>query len=197
MMRFRQPAGGYRRDMGYVHRLTSRIEQMEVLDGPFARASAAVNRLIPSGQVKDLLSGTAIDHPLHPVLTDLPIGAWTNSMLLDFLGGRRARPASQMLVGFGVLTAIPTAITGWSDGADTQGRTARVVSVHAVANSAALVLYFGSWRARRGGHHLRGVAYGVLGATAASVGATLGGEIVYSKGIGVNQTAFDSAPSEW
>jgi hypothetical protein len=45
--------------------------------------------------VRNLLSGTDLGHPLHPMLTDLPIGAWVMSALLDAAGG----PAA------GVLTA--------------------------------------------------------------------------------------------
>ncbi|MCU1344759.1 MAG: hypothetical protein JWL70_1025 [Acidimicrobiia bacterium] len=183
--------------MGYVRQLAARIEDMAFLDPVFDRASAVVQRAIPAGPVKDALSGRALDHPLHPVLTDIPIGAWTNSMLLDFVGGRRARRASQLLVGFGVLAAVPTAVSGWSDGADTDGRVTRLVTVHAVGNSVATVLYAASWAARRRGHHAKGVGLGVLGAAAATVGATLGGEIVFTKGIGVNYTAFDAVPDQW
>jgi hypothetical protein len=61
-----------------------------------------------------------------------------------------------------------------------------VVSVHAVANSAALALYVESWWARQHGHYGMGVLFGVLGATAATIGGTLGGEIVFSKGVGVH-----------
>ncbi len=38
------------------------------------------------------LHGTWLGHPLHPALTDLPVGAWTASALFDLLervnGGR-------------------------------------------------------------------------------------------------------------
>src|SRR4051794_15445664 len=34
----------------------------------------------------DILHGTWLGHPLHPVLTDIPIGAWTVALVLDALG---------------------------------------------------------------------------------------------------------------
>ena len=38
----------------------------------------------PAGQrVKNALHGVWLGHPLHPVFTDLPIGAWTTGLVLD------------------------------------------------------------------------------------------------------------------
>ena len=110
------------------------------------RLDEVANRLAPlgerlgSGRVKDLLSGTWQGHPLHPVLTDATIGAWTSATLLDLFGGERAAPAAQRLVGLGVLSAGPTALTGWSDWVDVGNRRQRRVGVaHALGNSTATV----------------------------------------------------------
>src|SRR5258708_1659958 len=37
----------------------------------------------PNRKIKDLLNGTWLGHPLHPVLTDVPLGTWTGMMMLD------------------------------------------------------------------------------------------------------------------
>ena len=38
----------------------------------------------PAGQAaKNALHGVWLGHPLHPVLTDAPIGAWTTALALD------------------------------------------------------------------------------------------------------------------
>ncbi len=37
----------------------------------------------PNRKLKDLLNGTWLGHPLHPALTDVPIGSWTATTLLD------------------------------------------------------------------------------------------------------------------
>ena len=37
-------------------------------------------------RLKILLNGTWVGHPLHPVLTDIPIGAWTLAIVLDLIG---------------------------------------------------------------------------------------------------------------
>jgi len=73
----------------------------------------------------------------------------------------------------------------------------RIGAVHAVANTAALLLYVGSLRARRRGRHGRGVALGLMGVGALAAGGHLGGHLSYDKGVGVNQTAFDALPEEW
>ena len=40
----------------------------------------------PSAQkVKNFLNGTWLGHPLHVILTDVPIGAWTTALVFDAL----------------------------------------------------------------------------------------------------------------
>jgi nitrite reductase/ring-hydroxylating ferredoxin subunit/uncharacterized membrane protein len=150
--------------------------------------------------VKDALSGTPLGHALHPLLTDLPIGTWTSSLLLDLLGGPAARPASERLIALGLLAATPTAATGLNDWADTTPASdgvRRIGAVHAVANVAALGLYAASWAARRRGRHGRGVAFGLAGLGALTVGGHLGGHLSYARAVGVDQTVFESGPEDW
>ena len=156
-----------------------------------------VQAMIPPGPVKDALSGTALGHTLHPMLTDLPIGCWTSAMVLDLVGGRAARPAAQHLIGLGVLTALPAAASGAADWSDTSGTATSIGAVHAVSNSVALACYAASWTARRRGHHFRGVALGMLGAGAATVGGYLGGHLVNVLGVGVDETAFSRGAEDW
>ena len=179
------------------HQVLQRLAAEHRLDGAAGVASALVRRVLPNGSVKDALSGTWLGHPLHPMLTDLPIGFWTSAFVLDIVGGRAARPASQRLVALGVLSALPTAAAGASDWADTDGGPRRVGFVHAAANTAALLLYGASWRARRDRRHVRGVLLGFAGATAATVGGFLGGHLLQALGVGVDHTAFDDGPSDW
>jgi nitrite reductase/ring-hydroxylating ferredoxin subunit/uncharacterized membrane protein len=146
---------------------------------------------------KDLLSGTWLGHPLHPMLTDLPIGFWTSAFTLDLVGGHKSRRAATQLVAWGVLSAVPTALSGASDWGDTTGAERRVGLVHAAANTTALVLYGASWWARVRGRHGRGVALGLAGATAATVGGYLGGHLVQALGVGTDRTTLPQPPSEW
>ena len=149
------------------------------------------------GFVKDALSGTWLGHPLHPVLTDLAIGSWTSSALLDLIGGERAQPGAEMLVGIGVLSAVPTALSGWSDWLDTEGDVRRIGSLHALGNVMVVALYAGSWAARRRDRRALGVALGMVAGGLATGTAYLGGHLVYGEGVGVDNTAFDEIPRNW
>jgi len=127
-------AMGNRTTMPTLDAVIGRLEQIDALDGVARKVSGVVSDVTHRTGVVSLLSGTWIGHPLHPILTDLPIGSWTSAFVLDLVGGKRARPAAQMLVGLGVLAAVPTAVTGLSDWADTVGSTRRVGSFHALSN---------------------------------------------------------------
>ena len=178
--------------------IAERIESLEVLDPVSEPLQKAVRTVLPQeSQLKDVLSGTWLGHPLHPPLTDAVIGAWTSALLLDLLGGERAEEAADRLVAAGILAAVPTAAAGLSDWAELRGGSRRVGSVHAIGNTGALLLHTVSWVERKRGNRSRGVAVSALGYAAATFSAWLGGHLSFAKGVGVNQTAFENAPSEW
>ena len=181
-----------------VRQLAERIEEIEQLDGAGEALKSLVDRYVPPrSEVKDLLSGTWLGHPLHPVLTDVVLGAWTSSFLLDLLPGRRTRKASDRLVDIGILAAAPTALAGLSDWADVWGRPRRVGLVHASANTVALYLYVSSSLARKRGRRLRGWWLSMTGFGVITTSAYLGGHLSFGKGIGVDHTAFDEGPTDW
>src|SRR5947199_1297772 len=124
-----------------LHQLAERVGAAASLDGPAEAVAEWIRGVVPKGPVKDTLAGTPLGHALHPFLTDLPIGTWTSSLLLDLFGGRDARPASRRLIAAGVLASLPTAASGLNDWADTtpaSDEVRHVGAVHAVANVAAL-----------------------------------------------------------
>ena len=178
--------------------IAGRIEGLEALDGPAEPLKKAAALVSPPGsRFKDVLSGTWLGHPLHPPLTDVVVGSWTSALLLDLVGGEGAEDAADALIGAGILAAIPTAATGLSDWGDLRGGASRIGSVHAIGNSTALVLQALSLAARRRGHRGSGVALSVLGYGAATFSAWLGGHLSFRKGVGVDQTTFDSGPDDW
>ena len=120
------------------------VERTEALDRPAATLRDVIAKFVEPGVVKDALSGTWLGHPLHPMLTDLPIGFWTNAFFFDLLPTKSARRAADMMVALGVAAAIPAALTGASDFADTDERERRVGIVHAAANITATLLYTAS-----------------------------------------------------
>lgn len=183
-----------------LHAAASRIGELEALDAPAQKLGETVRKILGPGRLKDALSGTFLGHALHPLLTDLPIGTWTSASILDLAGGEDSEKAAQRLIGAGILAAVPTAVTGYSDWADTEmasDSARRVGLVHAAANVTALSLYTASYLARRRGHHGRGVALGLVASGALGVGGHLGGHLAYVEGVGVAQTTFEEGPFEW
>jgi len=180
-----------------LRRAVARLEDDERL-GTAARAlRSVIARVELPSDARDVLSGTWLGHPLHPMLTDLPIGFWTSAWVLDLLGPRRHRDAARVLVGLGVVSALPAAATGASDWTDTTGRAQRVGVVHAAANTTALALYAASWIARRRGRHARGIALGMAGAAAATVGGYLGGHLTQALGVGIDAARVPDALASW
>ena len=56
-------------------------------------------------QLKNFLHGTWLGHPLHPIITDVPIGAWTAAAVLDCLelsGQRKYAPGADAAIAIGL-----------------------------------------------------------------------------------------------
>ena len=180
-----------------LNEITKRLEKEKRLDGVARTVGELVGKALPPGPVKDALSGTWLGHTLHPVMTDLPIGAWTSATALDLIGGKESEVAARRLIGLGILASVPTAMSGFSDYSDTMGEERRVGLTHAAFNVAALALFGASYNARRNGSTLKGKALSVLGMGAASAGAYLGGHLSLDMGVGVDHTAYESGPENW
>jgi nitrite reductase/ring-hydroxylating ferredoxin subunit/uncharacterized membrane protein len=181
-----------------AHRFASELARVAALDPPAERLLGLLGNALRPGALRDALSGTPLGHALHPLLTDLPIGAWTSATILDATGGGASAPAARRLIGVGILAALPTAASGWvewGDSAKARPATRRVGLVHAAANVAALTLYGASYLRRRGGHGGRALAF--AGAGALAVGGHLGGHLAYVHGEGVAETTFEDGPREW
>jgi len=94
-------------------RQLDRVERARRLDRPVEVLRRAIRRVIPPGPVADALHGTWLGHPLHPALTDVPVGAWIGAAVLDAVPGQET--AATALVGLGLAGAVPSALTGWTD----------------------------------------------------------------------------------
>ena len=176
------------------------LEAAAPLDAPGKKIAAQVRGLLGPGALKDGLSGTWLGHALHPLLTDLVIGSFVSATVLDVVGGDDSGQAQERLIGVGIAAYGPTALTGFSDWADSEignDGVRRVGLVHAVSNSAALGLYTASLIARRKGDHGRGKLLALGGAGVLGAAGFLGAHLTYAQGIGANQTIFDEGPSDW
>jgi nitrite reductase/ring-hydroxylating ferredoxin subunit/uncharacterized membrane protein len=170
--------------------LTDKLEGLEVLDGLSERLAGAVNSAV--APVKSLLSGTWLDHPLHPALTNLPLGCWSGAVILDLFGGAAGDAAVQPMVALGTVAALPTVVTGLSDWADSYGPERRVGLVHAAVNVTGLSLFAASLGAGRRARSLR-----LLGLAAVGAGGYLGGHLTYARGLGVDHQILVEKPTEW
>jgi nitrite reductase/ring-hydroxylating ferredoxin subunit/uncharacterized membrane protein len=184
-------------------RLGERLEATPAIDRLASPLYDAVRGALQAGPVKDALHGVWLGHPLHPPLTDLPIGFWTSAWTLDLLellnllDGRRTTKAAETLVGLGVACALPTAVTGLADWSELPMPARRAGAVHAVANATATVLYGASYVARRRGHRGLGVTLGMVGAAAATAGGFLGGHLVYRRASGVSRVPSAAGSNRW
>lgn len=145
----------------------------------------------PMRPVKDLLNGTWLGHPLHAVLTDVPIGAFTLLLIFDFFD---LRVASDICLGLGLLSMAAAAVAGLADYTDTDDHPRIVATVHATVMTLALILYILSLALRLGQapDASRSVPFAldIVGYLLVAGGAYIGGEVVYTLGNVVNRHAW-------
>jgi uncharacterized membrane protein len=171
------------------------------MDGAIDAARPLASRLT-QGRLGEVLAGLPMGHALHPALMIVPVGCWTSAALLDVFSGADAlrgnstRAAARRLTGIGILGALPTAVSGWSDWSRLEDRPLqRIGFAHAVANTAGLFLQYRSWRHRRRGHQGRGAALGLAATGIVGVAGMLGGHVDEHRPHGRGMTAADE-PAE-
>ena len=71
--------------------------------------AAIFGRMLP---IRDFLAGTWLGHPLHALLTDVPIGALTLVIVLDVVGQPTAADVALLI---GVLAMLAAALAGYAD----------------------------------------------------------------------------------
>lgn len=128
------------------------------------------------------LHSDVLGHPIHPPLTDVPIGCWLSASLLDVAGGPGSRRGAILLVGLGVLAAVPTAMAGAADWAELSGDERRIGAVHALDADLALMLFVGSLVARLRGRHRTGSRLALAGNVVVSGAGFLGGHLALRRG---------------
>lgn len=155
----------------------------------------------PPRRLKSFLHGTWLGHPLHPAITDVPIGAWLLTAVLDVIwliapgSAAWAARGAEVTVAVGVVAALGAAVTGLADWSDTYGAERTVGLVHGTLNLLAAVLYIvsGVLRFSSGtGESVSGAVVGFVGLLAVLVAAYLGGDLVFGKGTNVNHTAWEA-----
>jgi nitrite reductase/ring-hydroxylating ferredoxin subunit/uncharacterized membrane protein len=179
------------------------VEQQQWLETVSEKVQPAITHTFASGgplgrELKNFLHGTWLGHPLHPVLTGIPIGAWATALVLDGLEvatgrtefGRSAKTAIKV----GLIGAVGAALTGVTDWQHTEQRARRLGLMHGLLNTVAAALYTTSLVQRQRQHRSAGRWLALLGFAVASGAAYLGGELVYGERIGVDHAARDIGP---
>jgi nitrite reductase/ring-hydroxylating ferredoxin subunit len=153
----------------------------------------------PIRPIKDFLHGKWLGHSVHAVLTDLPLGVLSLTVLFDLLNMREAADISMVI---GVLGMGAAAVAGLADYSDTDDDARSAGTVHGTLMVIALVVYLVSLWLRLANPAAADrtieivtqlLAYGVMLA-----GAYVGGELVYTLGNMVNRHAWRfGTKSEW
>jgi len=186
--------------------LTSEIAKQEWLKPAEDGLQKLLHRSFQSGgesglKLKDLLHGTWIGHPLHVILTDIPLGAWTSAMLFDAVaaisGNAAIDTAADACIATGLAGALAAAVTGLTDWQDVDPPARRIGLVHGLLNIAAASLMGASLLKRHRAARSSGRGLGLLGFFVATTAARLGGNLVYEHRVGVDRAAEKPLPDHF
>ena len=177
----------------YLPGAGTRYDEVSVASRDLARAVLVDNDAVRP--VWRALHGNEwLSHPLHVVIITVPIGAWTVTAWYDARSIATQHPgdeyAADAALRVGIVGAVAAAVTGVAQYVDTKGAARREATAHAALNNAALVLYLGSWAARRRNRRKAGRRLAALGHLIVSVSGYLGSDISYRHGVGVRPQAL-------
>jgi nitrite reductase/ring-hydroxylating ferredoxin subunit len=146
--------------------------------------------------LKDFLNGKWLGHSLHAAITDFAIGALLSVTLLDLIGFAQAADALLVL---GLLAMLAAAVAGIADYTDTDGLARMRATVHNTVMIVTLIVYAISLVMRLGAPADRtpAIVVALVAALLLTVGAYVGGEVVYAVGNMVNRHAWRRGDEEW
>jgi nitrite reductase/ring-hydroxylating ferredoxin subunit/uncharacterized membrane protein len=171
-----------------------RREKLDKMGTDLQKLGHSVFRQSDTGRrAKDFLNGVWLGHPLHPAVTDLPVGAWTAAVALDGIEvatGRDLSGATSKVIGVGIGGALISAASGVADWVDTSGPTRRVGLLHALLNSVGLTMFVLSLLSRAFGRRGTAKLFSLSGFLCTFGGAYLGGDLVFRLGNQVDRNAW-------
>lgn len=176
---------------------------LQGLDESVAAAVLPVYERFRDHPVLEIMHGGRwAGHALHPALSDLPIGLWSGSLVLDVLG-RDRRPgdprmdAAATLSAAGLAAAAATAATGLVDWTVSDGADRRVGLFHGLLNGAATALQAASLAARLTGRRRPAQALGMASMAVTTAAGFVGGHLVQGRALMVNRVAAATGPNRW
>lgn len=151
--------------------------------------------------VENGLHGTWLGHPVHPAITDLPVGAWTSAAVLDALdistGRKQLGQAADLMIGIGLAGAVGAGITGITDWNKTDEPARKMGVIHGLMNIEGAWLYTAALILRRRGQRGAGQALAALAYSGLLLSAWIGGELSYKEGVGIDHGVRKSSPKEF
>lgn len=155
--------------------------------------AAIFGRMLP---IRDFLGGTWLGHPLHALLTDVPIGALTLTIVLDLIGQPVAADVALLI---GVLAMIAAALAGYADYSTTDGRARVRATIHSSLMVVSLVIYLVSLAIRATGPTSRAlpIALSIVAFVILAGGAFVGGDVAYALGNMVDRHAWRPSGAKW
>jgi nitrite reductase/ring-hydroxylating ferredoxin subunit/uncharacterized membrane protein len=180
------------------------LERIVAAQGRWARPFGDFNHrwahalFRPIPWLRDFLNGRWLGHPLHALLTDVPIGILLLVVLFD-LAGQGDTTATKVMLAIGILAMLGAATAGLADYSDTDGTARERATVHGTLMVAALVLYLISLVLRLGNPPATtaAVVVSIVAFLVLSAGAYVGGDVVYLFGNMVNRHAFRGSGAKW
>src|SRR5579875_2218594 len=100
---------------------------------------SALRNADPGGSLLSFLHGEWLHEPLHAVLTDIPVGAWTITVAADAISGvsesRAMEKVADVSLAIGLVGAAGAALTGMADWSEIRRPAPRRIGfVHALLN---------------------------------------------------------------
>jgi nitrite reductase/ring-hydroxylating ferredoxin subunit/uncharacterized membrane protein len=180
------------------------VEALPFLDKVSDAVQPEVEKAVDAGgtTARNVLDGVWFEAPLHPVMTDVPIGSWTAALVFDGLDivtdNKPVRHAADLSLVFGTLGAFGAAVTGLSDWRYLSGGSRRMGVAHGLLNTIGLVLSIVSLVQRATGRRNAARLTFLAGYSISGMAAHLGGELSYHYGLRVDRNAFEEAgPDEF
>jgi len=174
------------------------IAQQEWLNAAGDKIQPAILNTFKAGgeagqKIKNFLHGTWLGHPLHPIITDVPVGSWSAAVVLDgmeLFGKKKYAPGADAAIAIGLVGALGSAVSGMTDWTGTTKKKRSIGLMHGIMNLSATALYATSYYIRKNkGSRKTAIGLAMLGYGITSAAAYLGGHLVYAEQVGVDHTA--------
>ena len=152
----------------------------------------------PGRYLQDFLNGVWLGHSLHAVLVDVVVGGATAALLLDvlrvFFGVDGMETAATWIVALVFLSALGAIVSGLTDFKDTgTGDERNLAGMHGLINIVGTLLLAISFVARLASSHDFGFWMLLVSYLVLSVGAFIGGHVVFKHGVMINHNDFPRA----